>query len=52
MPKNIEQKVKELLIKQQLQIETLTEERDILKQQVINLTAALKNLEMFSESKT
>lgn len=52
MSENIEQKVKELLTLQQLQIETLKEERDILKHQVTRLEAALKNLEIFSEFKT
>lgn len=51
MPENIEKKVKELLIQQQLKLETYREENEYLKQQNKALVTALENLKMFEHLK-
>lgn len=51
MPKNIEKKVKELLIQQQFRLEAYKEENEYLKQQNKSLITALENLKMFEHLK-
>lgn len=51
MPKNIEEKVKQLLIQQQFKLEAYREENETLKQQNKNLITALENLKMFEHLK-
>ena len=51
MPKNIEKKVKELLLQQHFKIEAYREENEYLKQQNKHLITALENLKMFEKFK-